>query len=153
RRERDVPPPLNQGQLPILTLHGSKGLEFPHVILVDLGKKPKASDMPLLFWDREKGIRLGGRTEDGDRDSDDPTESRWREDERRKELAESKRLFYVALTRARERLVLVCPKLEEKDQAKIKPESAYTEDHWRAWIECSPARPARLMLTDSSEAL
>ena len=41
RRERDVPPPRNQGQLSVLTLHGSKGLEFPHVILIDLGKKPQ----------------------------------------------------------------------------------------------------------------
>jgi ATP-dependent exoDNAse (exonuclease V) beta subunit len=150
RRERDVPPPLNQGQLPVLTLHGSKGLEFNHVILVDLGKKPKAQDMPLLFWDRLEGARLGGRTVDGDRDRKDPVESTWRERERAQQLAESKRVFYVALTRARERLVLVCPALDEKAAAKIDPGKAFLEDYWRAWIECASAKPVRLELPEPS---
>jgi ATP-dependent helicase/nuclease subunit A len=144
RRERDVPPPLNQGQLPVLTLHGAKGLEFEHVILIDFGKKPRAPDMPLLFWDRKTGVCLGGRTPDGDRDRENPIEARLREEERRKELAESKRVFYVALTRAKERLVLVHPKLEEKEQARIKPEIAVLEDFWRSWLECAQAQPVKV---------
>jgi ATP-dependent helicase/nuclease subunit A len=141
RRERDVPPPRNQGQLSVLTLHGSKGLEFPHVILIDLGKKGKAPSAPLLFWDREKGAYLSSRDSDGERDKKDPIESSWRESERSKNLAESKRVFYVALTRAQERLVLACPELagredrEEKDPPE--PTKAFAEDDWRAWVECT----------------
>jgi ATP-dependent exoDNAse (exonuclease V) beta subunit len=148
RRERDVPPPLNQGQLPVLTLHGSKGLEFPHVILLDFGKKPRAAETPLLFWDRKEGAHLGGRNEEGGRDRDNPVEARLREEERFRELAESKRVFYVALTRARERVVLICPELEEKDQAKIKPETSFREDFWRSWVECASVKPARLALIE-----
>ncbi len=133
RRDRDVPPPRNQGQLSVLTLHGSKGLEFPHVILIDFGKKTRSSDTPLLFWDRERGAFLGRRTEDGEREKKNADEQTWRESEKSKNLAESKRLFYVALTRAQERLVLVCPELAET--AAVDPEAVYGDDYWRGWIE------------------
>lgn len=136
RRERDVPPPRNKGQLSVLTLHASKGLEFPHVILVDLGPKGRAPDAPLLFWDREKGAFLGVRDSDGDRDKDHPVESVWRAREKEKALAESKRVFYVALTRAQERLVLVCPELPERKSAP--PEDPYSQDDWRGWVENAP---------------
>ncbi|MGK5085673.1 UvrD-helicase domain-containing protein [Bdellovibrionota bacterium FG-1] len=136
RRERDVPPPRNQGQLSVLTLHGAKGLEFKHVILVDLGKKGRAPDSPLLFWDREKGAFLAGRDAEGERDKKDPLESVWRELEKNKNLAESKRIFYVALTRAQERLLLVCPELPEKeDPVEPQGEKVFAVDHWRAWVD------------------
>ena len=139
RRERDVAPPRNQGQLSVLTLHSSKGLEFPHVILFDLAPRRRGPDMPLLFWDREKGPFLGGRDADGERDKE--REAEWRADEKRKDLAESKRLFYVALTRARERLILVCPPGERrKTQKEIKeqledPAKVFDADNWQGWIE------------------
>jgi ATP-dependent exoDNAse (exonuclease V) beta subunit len=136
RREKQVPAPRNLGQLTILTLHGSKGLEFPHVILLDFGVKPRASDTPLLFWDREKGAYLGSRDSDGERIKDHPVEAVWREEEKKKNLAESKRLFYVALTRARERVILVCSELPAHKQ-NFDPESAFIQDDWRGWIECS----------------
>lgn len=140
RRERDVPPPRNQGQMMVLTLHGSKGLEFPHVILVDFTGKPPRDEMPLLFWSRENGAFLGVRDEDGDRDRKHPLEAEWRAEEKRKNLAEAKRLFYVALTRARERLVLVFPpeaKPAKEQDGLLDPAKAYGADNWRAWIEAS----------------
>ncbi len=150
RREREVPAPRNLGQLPVLTFHGAKGLEFPHVILIDFGHKPRISDAPLLFWDRDQGAFLGRRDEDGGRDKDDPAEAKWRTLEKEKNLAESKRLFYVALTRAKERLALVCldaisdaarasaktlTAKKEKDLANAGPEQIFKEDHWRNWID------------------
>jgi len=135
RRERDVPPPRNQGQLCVLTLHGSKGLEFDHVLLLDFGGKPQRANSPLLFWDRERGAYFGARTSDGTRDDKGPLEVSWRELEKKKNLAESKRLFYVALTRARERLVLVCPEDGALEEVPSR-EDAFAKDHWRAWIEC-----------------
>lgn len=146
RRERDVPPPRNQGQLQVLTFHSSKGLEFEHVILIDLGAKGRSQPSPLLFWDRERGARLSPRDSEGERNAKDPVESAWRELEASKNLAESKRLFYVALTRARERLVLVCPELDEKVLGRVDPDSAFTQDWWRAWIEVAGAvEPASRM--------
>lgn len=138
RREREVPAPRNLGQLTVLTLHGAKGLEFPYVILIDFGAKRRVADMPLLFWDRIHGAFLGARDESGDRDRKNPSEVKWRDIEKSKNLAESKRLFYVALTRARESLFLVCPELPEsqKDsQADLK--SPFLDDDWRGWLESS----------------
>ncbi len=133
RRERQVPAPRNLGQLCILTLHGAKGLEFPHVILIDLSGKSRASDMPLLFWDRLEGACVGLRDSNGDRDREHPLEVKWREREKKKNLEESKRLFYVALTRARERLILVCQKLQKE----IPAEFVFQQDDWRGWIDYS----------------
>jgi ATP-dependent exoDNAse (exonuclease V) beta subunit len=130
RREREVPPPRNQGQLPVLTLHASKGLEFAYVILVDLAGKRRTSPAPLLFWDRERGAYLSPRDSTGERNPKDPLESSWRELEKKRDLAESKRVFYVALTRARERLVLVYP--ERVGEA---AEDVYATDDWRGWLE------------------
>ncbi|MEK6580686.1 MAG: 3'-5' exonuclease, partial [Bdellovibrionota bacterium] len=131
RRERDVPPPKNEGQLQVLTLHGAKGLEFKQVLLIDLGKKSKSPSSPLLFWDRERGAFLSRRDEWGDRDKSDSEEIHWRELEKTKSIAESKRLFYVAMTRAMERLILVCPELEDP----LKGENILGEDYWRGWLE------------------
>jgi ATP-dependent exoDNAse (exonuclease V) beta subunit len=135
RREKEVPAPKNLGQLSVLTFHGSKGLEFPHVILIDFGAKPHHPDMPLLFWDRENGAFLGKRDSDGNRDRNHPLEVPWRQNEKNKSLAESKRLFYVALTRAQERLVLVCPDIGGLEE-KFDREKVFETDHWRGWIEC-----------------
>ncbi|MCM2277535.1 MAG: UvrD-helicase domain-containing protein [Oligoflexia bacterium] len=149
RRERDVPPPRNLGQLPVLTFHSSKGLEFKHVILIDLGEKPRAMPAPLLFWDRERGAYLGPRDGDGERDRKHPVENAWRETERARNLAESKRIFYVALTRARERLVLACPELSEKAREKgFDPAKVYGEEDWRGWLECSGIRLPALSSAD-----
>ena len=137
RRERDVPPPKNEGQLRVLTLHSSKGLEFPKVILLDFPEKPlRSPNSPLLFWDREKGAYLGSRDEDGERSEKDPIEKVWREEEVRKNLAESKRLFYVALTRAQESLHLVYADSKCEDMVEDLSKN-YTRDYWRGWIDAS----------------
>ncbi|MBS1964143.1 MAG: UvrD-helicase domain-containing protein [Bdellovibrionales bacterium] len=142
RRERAVPPPRNAGQLRVMTVHGSKGLEFPHVILLDFPEKTKrASRTPLFFWDRERGAYLAGKDENGDRLKKDAVESEWKKLEVEKELAESKRVLYVALTRAKKRLLLVLPttddekKREEIAKHREKIADFTTVDFWRGWIE------------------
>jgi len=138
RRERDVPPPKNQGQLPVLTFHAAKGLEFTHVILVDFGKKSRAGASPLLFWDRKEGVYLAPRNADGDRDDDVPAFTAWKALEKERNLAESKRIFYVALTRAKERLIFVCLGLSiNQIEKRFDADESYFEDDWRAWIECA----------------
>ncbi|MCC7442745.1 MAG: UvrD-helicase domain-containing protein [Bdellovibrionales bacterium] len=136
-RDRDVPPPDQQGQLRVLTIHGSKGLEFPRVILADFEGKTRSKPMPEIYWDRARGAFLAPRDEDGGRLPKDPDEAPWRAAEAAGRLAESKRLFYVALTRAREQLVLAClaPPAEKGE-----PEPGlFSEDHWRSWINASDA--------------
>ena len=146
RREREVAPPRNQGQLPVLTFHGAKGLEFKHVILVDLGAKSRNRPAPLLYWDGDEGAFLGAKDSMGDRPKKDPIEDEWKARERAKELAENKRVFYVAITRAQERLILVCPELLNKqgEHVEFNAEEVYAEDYWRGWIECAGYKPELL---------
>ena len=85
----------------VLTVHGSKGLEAPVVILPDTCTTPghgshdknllRAGDTPL--W------KLLSRR-------DDPVRSAAREEGKAERMNEYRRLLYVALTRARDRLVV-----------------------------------------------
>lgn len=131
-REPEVAPPAGQGQVQILTIHGSKGLEFPHVILIDFGKRSKSSDTPLLFSDRKQGVFLAKRDESGDRQKKDAEEIAFKNLEKKKNLEESARLLYVAKTRAREQLTLVLSPREWKEG---ELEKVFDSEDWRGWFE------------------
>ncbi len=133
RRDKDVPPPRNRGRLRVMTIHAAKGLEFGEVILLDFpARAARKEPAPPLFWDRKRGAWLPGRDEAGDRLEKDPMFLEWKNLEHHKILAESKRLFYVALTRAEERLSLVFTGLPAPiPKVEVDPYSAV---HWRAWV-------------------
>jgi len=85
----------------IMTVHKSKGLEFPIVILADTFWKEKTSSKKLLF-DDEGFVIFKDRPE-----SDDGTVIyRLLQQEKEKEFEEEKRTLYVALSRARELMVV-----------------------------------------------
>lgn len=92
----------------VMTIHQSKGLEFPVVFIADLGKRfyrdPLERSLPLH---RTMGF--------GPQRVDSATDRRWKtvpsialdEAETVEFLAEEARILYVATTRAREQLILV----------------------------------------------
>ena len=89
----------------LMTIHRAKGLEFPVVCVADLGRGAVTVRDRLLVGDGGAvGLRLapiGG--------GDTIPALAWEalaEEERRAEDEEERRLFYVAMTRARERLIL-----------------------------------------------
>ena len=101
----------------IMSVHKSKGLEFPVVFVADLGKNFNFRDLSgdVLFHS-EAG--LGPVFSDPVRRVKHPTLAHraTRELARARALAEEMRILYVAMTRAKERLVLVgsAPGLEKQ---------------------------------------
>jgi ATP-dependent helicase/nuclease subunit A len=92
----------------VLTIHGAKGLEFDHVFVADLveeGRHGGRSSDRIAALETSDGPRAAVDLPSlGVRNVADLLRS---ERELRHEVAENKRLFYVACTRARERLLLV----------------------------------------------
>ena len=87
----------------VMTVHGAKGLQAPVVILPDTTGKPdpKAGD----FLHLEDGVPV--RT--GKKSDDTPEMAAARAEEEYRQLAEHRRLLYVALTRAQDRLLICGP--------------------------------------------
>ncbi|HET6412458.1 MAG TPA: UvrD-helicase domain-containing protein [Anaeromyxobacter sp.] len=109
----------------LLTVHQSKGLEWPVVFVPDLGARLPADARPMLF---DPAGRLCTAFFDPVREEALRTASlvSAREVERRSREAESRRLLYVALTRARDHLVL---------------SGEGNGDSWRALVEGALAGP------------
>ena len=113
RREQgealSIPSGEGGGGVRILSIHRSKGLEFPVVVVGGLGKRFNHTDsqLPMLFH-RELG--LGPRGLDTERLIRYPTLCRWAVAAKLEEemLSEELRLLYVALTRAKEKLIMTC---------------------------------------------
>jgi ATP-dependent exoDNAse (exonuclease V) beta subunit len=94
----------------LMTVHGAKGLEFPHVFLVDLLRQPPRR-APRIFCPPDQPPCVQFRSQ---KDSEVVTTfDRHQEENAQKELAESKRVLYVALTRAKHQLTICLP-TEEK---------------------------------------
>jgi ATP-dependent helicase/nuclease subunit A len=91
----------------LMTIHRSKGLEFPVVCVADLGRQvvPRVGALVKVGRDGESlGLRLR-RPGFAERVNVLAYEQ-VKAEERELELAEERRLFYVAMTRAKERLIV-----------------------------------------------
>ena len=88
-------------QVEVLTVHKAKGLEYPIVIVADLlSDRRPASDLVVRHATGEGWLKIGSFL---------PAD--WEEaqqEEKRQQDAEERRLLYVALTRARDHLVIPC---------------------------------------------
>ncbi len=103
-REPDAPVDLGGlDAVRLMTIHAAKGLEFPVVVVADLGRRGNLSPPDLLVSGERVGLRLIGI--DGSKvtalDFDAIEAERAAADE-----AEERRVMHVAMTRAEERLIL-----------------------------------------------
>jgi ATP-dependent helicase/nuclease subunit A len=87
------------GEVRVMTVHGAKGLEAPIVILPDTTTRARAQGGPLL--ESEDGFLWAPRKAD-----DCPASAEARAAREAAADQESLRLLYVALTRARDRLII-----------------------------------------------
>ena len=108
-REPAMPAAESAGRVRIMSIHQSKGLEFPVVFLGDLARQFNEADLrPAVLVHPELG--LGPKVTDAARGIEYPTLARTAVANRlrREQLGEELRLLYVAMTRARERLIMTC---------------------------------------------
>jgi len=127
----------------LLSVHQAKGLEWPIVFVPDLGATPRSDGRRAL---RDASGALAAAFLEAAADCHHATRSLQaaREEARRAAAAESRRLLYVALTRARDRLVL-------------SGEAARGGDTWRGLVEAGlAARPelvVRIPLEEAATAI
>lgn len=128
KKEGDAEVELTGGNfVHIMTVHGSKGLEFPIVFVPNLSKGIPVEKMPLRYDGRE-GLSVSFTAEDEEDLLAEPMKITSPNFESIHALAsdqaveESKRLFYVALTRARDLLIL-----SSKDKG--------NKNTWYGWLE------------------
>ncbi len=98
----------------IMTIHKSKGLEFPICYFAGFSSRFNLSELKeRVLYDKDFGIILP-KVEESYKDTIWKTllKSRVREEE----ISEKIRLLYVALTRAKEKMIFVLPEMEEEEE-------------------------------------
>lgn len=122
--------PSEQNRVSLMTIHQSKGLEFPVVFVPGLSRKPQVEWGEIQVdghWGLVMKIPTAGDWEETDR------WIRWRERETERMRQESVRLFYVAATRAIRKLVLSGVPQKHKGMAKGEP--LLSADTWAKWLD------------------
>ncbi|MFC1651369.1 UvrD-helicase domain-containing protein [Candidatus Latescibacterota bacterium] len=109
-----------------MTIHGAKGLEFKVVFLADITSRGRSDSSDIVFDDK---LGPGFHIRDMHRGRFKTYVNRHSEAvERKKHIAESKRLFYVACTRAEDRLIISGgPPPKDSDDL-------YEKDNWMSWL-------------------
>ena len=99
----DMTLPGVQGAVSIMTVHKAKGLEFPVVILPSMNQQPRSvtTGPPVIIDDR------GGRLLIAAKGGGNPVYADLWEREKEELRREHQRLLYVAMTRARDHLVMI----------------------------------------------
>jgi ATP-dependent helicase/nuclease subunit A len=106
----------NEDLVRFMSIHKSKGLEFPVVFIINLSKRYNTSDeSDQILFDKDLGIAFSYRDLEYRVSYDSIYQSIIKDKLHRQMLAEEMRLLYVALTRAKERLYLVST-VKEIDQ-------------------------------------
>ncbi len=148
-------PSVHPGAVDLMTIHGSKGLEWDVVFLPALERTAQATRSRLLSW-----LEVDGRSDDSvapgilapiqGKGTPSKELNAWmRGIESAREEAERKRLFYVACTRAREELHLFAAPMRNKDGDISRPATSLLASAWPAAEEHFLAAPTPILALPS----
>jgi len=134
--EPEVSPVADENAVRLMSIHQSKGLEFPVVAVADLSKNFNTQDLRgEIIFDGEFG--LCPRVKPPQTGRHYPSLPHWlaQQHHRREQLGEELRLLYVAMTRARDMLILT---------------GSITEKKWKTlWREAGAITPQKILAAKS----
>lgn len=119
--KRDLGEP--DGAIRVMTVHGAKGLQAPFVILPDTTAATRLSDSPLFVTDDKVPVYSSSKA------TDNSTIAELRNRRDASAERESRRLLYVALTRAQDRL-LICGAEDGRSK-----KTGFSKSSWYRWCQ------------------
>ena len=115
----------SDGKIRVMTVHGAKGLQAPIVVLPDMTRRPQTQDPSMLVLD---GVPVWvSRAAD-----DTASMTAARETAKARQLREHRRLLYVAMTRAEDRLMIFGHWTGRRPVPGTKEASGYPAGSWYA---------------------
>lgn len=114
--ESDATPVISPRRVNLMTVHASKGLQFDHILLLGMTKKPRLSSANLFSVDEETGQwSLSLMNEEENKQQSSILANLVKSKFNQRELQEHLRVLYVALTRAKEGVTLIFDGKPEKN--------------------------------------
>ena len=141
RVSESVAPEPDHDAIRVLTIHGSKGLEFPIVVLAGLNAQPAWTDRPVI-WGQDGSLELRAGTKAAKTRVQTEGYEAAEQRENDHDKAERIRLLYVAMTRARDHLVLSLHRKEKPDCHARAIAEHLPKDCW-VQLDLDPVRPAQ----------
>ena len=120
----------NENVVRIMSIHKSKGLEFPVVFIGGMGRKFNMRDTHQEFLlDKDYGLAFSSVDEELEIKYHTIAQRVIRQKKRMEALQEEKRVLYVAMTRARERLYLIgsCANPAKKEEIAVDRAGCYLD--------------------------
>ncbi len=123
----------------ILSMHKSKGLEYPVCFLVNLEKGYMDREQKTLISHDRLGFALKMREDEKFREYASLQYKMLHEFNRREALSEEMRILYVALTRPRSHLYLVCAKRRDDLKKMLSQVAQYSGSHPAEFLSATPS--------------